>query len=152
MRQGLCRYAMTGIAYGDIHQMVLSAAAALHADIDVALVGIFDGIRDEIIHDDGDDLLVDIHLYLLFGSHKPDGDIGFLRQFLVFQGNLVYGIHHIGLLHTKLPVVGLSLSEFQNLRNQRACHDTGCSPHCLKWKRHHGHCAGNYEPPDAGYR
>ena len=143
---------MTSIAYGDIHQMVLSAAAALHADIDVALVGIFDGIRDEIIHDDGDDLLVDIHIYLLFGSHKPDGDIGFLRQFLVFQGNLVYGIHHIGLLHTKLPVVGLSLSEFQNLRNQRACHDTGCSPHCLKWKRHHGHCAGNYEPPDAGYR
>ena len=118
MRQCLCRDAMARITHRDIYQMTFPAATTLHTDINITLIGIFDGIRYQIIQDNGDDLLVDIHHDRILWSHKLDGYVRLLCQFLVLQRNLMHGIHHVCLHHTKLTVVGLSLSEFQYLRNQ----------------------------------
>jgi ligand-binding sensor domain-containing protein len=106
------------ITHRDIHQMTFPAATTLHTDINITLIGIFDGIRYQIIQDNGDDLLVDIHQDWILWSHKPDGYVRLLRQFLVLQRNLMHGIHYVCLHYTKPTVVGLRLSEFQYLSNQ----------------------------------
>jgi hypothetical protein len=109
---------MARITHRDIYQMTFPAATTLHTDINITLIGIFDGIRYQIIQDNGDDLLVDIHHDRILWSHKLDGYFRLLCQFLVLQRNLMHGIHHVCLHYTKLTVVGLRLSEFQYLRNQ----------------------------------
>ena len=99
VRQGFGRDAMARIAYDDIHQMVVLRTSALHTYFYVALFGIFDGIRHQIIHDGAHDFLVVVHIDGIVWSDESEAYHRVARQFLVLQIDFLYRIDQVALFY-----------------------------------------------------
>ena len=95
MRQGLGRYAVSSIGNSNFYFFVV----LLDRDGYVSLIGIFDGIRHQIINHDGDNLLVVPHLNHVLRCHELDVQRVLTVQLFVFQANLLHGFHNISLCH-----------------------------------------------------